>query len=938
MTVGNHTVRVQAVRVGWTDERFVADPRPPLSWKTATALPSWVQTAADIAITREGRTTTARIDGPDSALVTWPFAPLEPGETVLIRVRVHGHDGSASPWSADSEVAAGFLPADAWQARFIGSGSEEPHLLRGVFDVRGEVRRALLHSTAFGAYDIHINGTAVDDAELKPGWTSYQWRLNLEVADVTAHLRPGRNALGITLTGGWYTERYGFRDAARRFYEGAPAAAAQLTLEYEDGTVDTVRTDERWRWSRGPVVSASLYQGETYDARMDIPQWSAPSFEDAAWAPVSVLAVPDVTPTMRTLPPVRVIEHRPVERVLTTPSGKTILDFGQNLVGRVRIRVRGERGHTVTLRHAEVLEQSELGTRPLRNAAATDTYVLSGAEEEIWEPRWTFHGFRYVQVDNWPGTFTPEDVSAAVVHTDMPRTGGFATSHPLLQRFHDNVVWGMRGNFLSIPTDCPQRDERLGWTGDIQVFAPTAAFLYDCDAFLRSWLEDAVLEQRAADWVIPMVVPAVIPQVPGLFQPVAAWGDAITVVPAVLWERFADRDVLERCFEAMAAWVDVVRSRTGGTPLWEEGLQFGDWLDPDAPPERPGDAKTDAGIVATAYFFRSATLTAEAAALLGRDTDARRYEDLAARIAHAFRGAYITPRGRMMSDAPTAYALAIVFGLAHDEQRQALGDRLRDLVRSAGYRITTGFVGTPIICEALTATGHADAASRLLTQTECPSWLYPVTMGATTVWERWDSMLEDGTINPGQMTSFNHYALGAVADWLHRRVAGLSPLEPAYRVIRVAPVLLGDLDDASAWHETPYGRAGAGWRREGSRVRFHAEIPPNTRGVVELPSGARYEVGSGTHTWLEDHPRAAAPRTRLTLGTSLATIIDDQRAYDAVLQAIRGIDAARADAFRRTTRWRAGRALREPLDKAPLEVLAAVEAALAGLTTGEAHL
>ncbi|MFJ8795149.1 family 78 glycoside hydrolase catalytic domain [Streptomyces sp. NPDC102462] len=417
-----------------------------------------------------------------------------------------------------------------------------------------------------------------------------------------------------------------------------------------------------------------------------------------------------------------------------------------------------------TLRHAEVLEHGELGTRPLRNAAATDRYVLSGGGEEIWEPKWTFHGFRYVEVDNWPGPFAPEDVTAAVMHTDMARTGDFATSHPLLQRFHENVVWGMRGNFFSLPTDCPQRDERLGWTGDIQIFAPTAAFLYDCDAFLRSWLEDVRLEQRAAGGVVPMVVPAVIPQVPGLLKPVAAWGDAITVVPAVLWERFGDHQTLRDCYASMAAWVEVVQDRAGSALLWEEGLQFGDWLDPDAPPERPGDAKTDAGIVATAYFYRSAQLTAQTAALLGLEADARHFADLAERIAEAFRGAYVTPHGRMMSDSPTAYALAIVFRLVHDERLQAMGDRLRDLVRAAGYRIATGFVGTPIVCEALTATGHAAAASRLLTRTECPSWLYPVTMGATTVWERWDSMLEDGSINPGQMTSFNHYALGAVAD------------------------------------------------------------------------------------------------------------------------------------------------------------------------------
>lgn len=931
MTATDPMLHVRGLRAGWSQDRFVTSAHPPLSWKTATTLPSWMQAAADITITRGGTTSTARIDGPDSVLVAWPFEPLKPLESARLSVRVHGKDGSVSPWSADTEVTAGFLPAQAWHASFIGCGTDAPHLMRGTFDAHGGVRRALLHTTAFGAYDIHVNGIPADDAELKPGWTSYQWRVNLDVTDVTAHIRSGRNTLGITLTGGWYTERFGFRDAARRFYQGAPAAAAQLTLEYEDGTVDTVITDERWRWAPAPVVAASLYQGETYDARLQTPGWSGPTFDDSAWDRVQTVAVPDITPTLRSQPPVRVIEHRAVERVLTTPSGKTVLDFGQNLVGRVRIKVTGERGHTITLQHAEVLEHGELGTRPLRNAAATDRYTLSGDGEEAWEPKWTFHGFRYVEVDNWPGSFSPDAVTAVVMHTDMARTGDFTTSHTLLQRFHENVVWGMRGNFLSIPTDCPQRDERLGWTGDLQVFAPTAAFLYDCDAFLRSWLEDVMLEQKAAGGVVPMVVPAVIPQVPGLFKPVAAWGDAITVVPAVMWERFADYDMLKQSFDAMTAWVDVVQARAGASLLWEEGLQFGDWLDPDAPPERPGDAKTDAGIVATAYFFRSADLTARAATLLGREADARHYADLAARIAHAFRTAYITPHGRMMSDAPTAYALAIVFGIVHGEQQQAMGERLRDLVRAAGYRIATGFVGTPIICEALTATGHATAASRLLTQTECPSWLYPVTMGATTIWERWDSMLEDGSINPGQMTSFNHYALGAVADWLHRSVAGLAPLEPAYRLIRIAPTLLDDLDDASAWHETPYGMAHAGWRREGTQVHFHAEVPPNTQAVVELPSGARYEVGSGTHAWLETHPLPARSRGPLSLSSSLATIIDDPEAYKAVLQAIRSIDPSRAETFRRTTRWRQGRELREPLDKAPVTVLAAVQEALAAL-------
>ncbi|GAA1776643.1 family 78 glycoside hydrolase catalytic domain [Streptomonospora arabica] len=926
-------VTVNTPQVGLSGEPFIAETEPPISWKMSTAVPGWTQACAEVAVVRRGQASTAEITGRDSVHVPWPFAPLEPRETVRVRVRVHGADGSASAWSEEAEVTAAALPPQQWRARFVGSGGEEPHLLRGTFALDRSVQRALLYTTALGAYDVEINGAVLDDAELKPGWTSYQWRLNAEVHDITAHLSHGANAIGIVLTGGWYTERFGFRDAARRFYQGPPAAAAQLILEYNDGTEETITSGAEWRYAPGPVVAAGIYQGETYDGRRSLPDWSSPEFDDSDWVAVAVIDGPDVVPTVRSSPPVRAVEHRPVHRVVTTPSGRTVLDFGQNLVGRLRIRVEGERGHTVTLRHAEVLEDGELGVRPLRNAAATDHYTLSGDGEETWEPRWTFHGFRYAEVENWPGEFTPDRVTAVVVHSDMPRTGGFTTSHALLQRFHDNVEWGMRGNFLSLPTDCPQRDERLGWTGDMQVFAPAASFLYDCDAFLRSWLDDVVCEQRAAGGVVPMVVPAVIPQVPGLLDPVAAWGDAITVVPTVLWERFGDRGALRACFEAMASWVELVEARAGATLLWQDGLQFGDWLDPDAPPERPGAAKVDADIVATAYFFRSAELTGRAAALLGRDADARHYADLAERVAAAFRDAYVTPQGRMMSDAPTAYALAIAFDLVTDERRQAMGERLAHLVRASGYRISTGFVGTPLICDALTATGHSAAASRLLTQTECPSWLYPVTMGATTVWERWDSMLEDGSINPGQMTSFNHYALGAVADWLHREVAGLAPLEAAYRTLRIAPTPLEDLDDAAAWHETPYGTARAGWRREGDRIHFHAEVPPNAAARVELPSGATYDIASGVHNWVEEHPRSVPPRAKRDLSSSLAEIVDDPEAYRAVLAAIRDTDPERAEAFRRTTRWTPGRQLREPLNKAPLPILEAVEKALEALPT-----
>ncbi len=367
----------------------------------------------------------------------------------------------------------------------------------------------------------------------------------------------------------------------------------------------------------------------------------------------------------------------------------------------------------------------------------------------------------------------------------MERTGWFECSDPLINRLHENVVWSMRGNFFDIPTDCPQRDERLGWTGDLQVFSPVAAFLYDSYGFLASWLQDLAAEQREMGGIVPAVVPNTLN---GPLQGTAAWGDAAVIVPWVLYQRFGDEAILAAQFESMRAWVDWIEDFAGENRLWDDGFQFGDWLDPAAPPESPGDARTDPYLIATAYFARSAELVGRAAGVLGRGEEEAHYLALANEVRQAFAREYVTPAGRLLSDAQTAYTLAIEFGLLTDpEQRQHAAERLHALVRAGGYHIGTGFVGTPLICDALCNTGAYADAYRLLLQRECPSWLYPVTMGATTIWERWDSMLPDGSVNPGEMTSFNHYALGAVADWLHRTVGGLAPAQPGYRQIAVRP-------------------------------------------------------------------------------------------------------------------------------------------------------
>jgi alpha-L-rhamnosidase len=479
-----------------------------------------------------------------------------------------------------------------------------------------------------------------------------------------------------------------------------------------------------------------------------------------------------------------------------------------------------------------------------------------------------------------------------VIGSDLRRTGWFTSSHELLNKLHDNVVWSMRGNFVDVPTDCPQRDERLGWTGDVQVFAPTANFLFDCAGLLSSWLADLAVEQHP-DGSVPFVVPDV------LFDrspTAAAWGDAATLVPWTLYQRAGDRGVLEQQWPSMCAWVDKVAGLAGADRLWSGGFQFGDWLDPDAPRQAPGKAKADPDVIATAYLARSAQIVGETARLLGRVDEARQYARLTAEVREAFARTYVTPAGRVLSDAQTVYALAIEWALLPEQgQRELAGRRLADLVRAAGFRIGTGFVGTPLVTDALTSTGHVDLAYRLLLQTGCPSWLYPVTMGATTIWERWDSMLPDGSINPGDMTSFNHYALGAVADWLHRTVAGLAPAAPGYREILVHPQPSSALTSVSARHLTPYGEAGVAWQRVDGRFLLNVHIPVGVTARVRVPGAAEPEVvGHGEHQWnVADPSGEAEPPGKADDLITIRDVLDDPAAWSAVVSA--AVEAGAAD-------------------------------------------
>jgi len=780
-------------------------------------------------------------------------------------------------------------PASTLGARFVSADhpaadGDPAQYFRRVFTVDSPVQSATLRVTALGIVEPFINGRRVGDDVLSPGWTSYRHRVVVSSYDVTADVVAGANVVGAIVAEGWAVGRIGF-EHKRQFYSDRPCLFLELELDYGD-RVETLGSDGSFRVGHGAVTSAGIYDGESYDARLEPDGWLTPSFDDATWEPAVVHDVDLGVLTFDGPPPIRRTQELAAVAISTTPSGRTVVDFGQVVTGWVRLSVAGPAGHTVTLRHAEVLTPTgEPEYETLRTALATDRYTLrGGGAPEVWEPAFTFHGFRFVEVSGWPGELDLADLTAVVIHSDMVRTGWLETSDPLLSRLHENVVWSMRGNFVGVPTDCPQRDERLGWTGDLHAFAPTAAFLYDVRGVLGSWLADLAAEQAEKGYV-PWVVPDVASHPSA---PTALWSDAAVGVPWALYREYGDVEVLRRAWPSMTAFVAQVEAALDADGLWGSGYQFGDWLDPDAPADDASDGKTDRHLVATAYFVETTRQMAEAAGALGLVDASARYASLGERVRNAFRHEYVAASGRLVSESATAYALAICFGLVEGPQRDRAGARLAELVKKADYRVSTGFAGTPLVAHALTDTGHLDTAYLLMTERECPSFLYPVTMGATTVWERWDSIRPDGTLNSTGMTSLNHYALGSIAAWMHRVIGGLEALEPGYGRMRIAPRPGGGLTSARLVHETVHGSVEIAWSIAGDDFTLRATIPPGTSATVELPEhphAASEEVGPGTHTW--SYPLLRTEREPYTFDTPLKTLADDPVAWRALTRVFR---------------------------------------------------
>ena len=869
----------------------------------------WEQDSYDVevAASAAGGGEVFHVNGNSSICVPWPAQALQSREAAQVRVRCYGRDAqsraaasepSVTEWSQWAGVEAALLTPSDWKAKWIASqaqkknedGSLRPIRLIKDFHLDRDqiIKRARLYITARGCYEARLNDERVGNEALSPGWQSYKHRLHYQIFDVTQSLgQGGPNSLDVTIAAGWYASALAWAGGRRCYFGDELSLLAQLVVDF-DGQEEPVviATDETWLSIPSPTISAELYTGVVHDQSID--GTSSRSSSDT----VRMVEPPGGNLISPDGPPVRVTQTIIPQRIFRSPSGKVLVDFGQNLVGRLRIKsLIKEAGTKVSFAHAEVLENGELGRRPLRNATSTDTIVCNGSEVIIdWTPGFTFHGFRFVEISGWGPEdsscpLTKESIEAEVLHTDMHRIGHFECSHQLVNKLHENALWSMRGNFLSLPTDCPQRDERLGWTGDIQAFAPSANFLYNTNGMLSNWLEDLAAEQLSDEHngVPPFVVPDVISQAhPGddafwIKTPNAVWDDAAVLIPWSLFQANGDPSIITRQLESMATWIDRGVKR-GSDGLWDPELyQLGDWLDPIAPPSEPGNGRTNGTLVADAYLVHVTGRLARMCNEIRREDLEQKYQQAHTQLLEAFRYKYITRAGLVVGDSQTAMALAIMFDLFESpEQLRVLGERLARAVRLQQFRVATGFAGTPIILHALTKSGYPDHAYRMLLEKRCPSWLYAVSMGGTTIWERWDSMLPDGSINPGEMTSFNHYALGSVVNWLHEYVGGISPLSPGWKDVLVRPIPGGGLKHAGVKHESPFGVIECAWQLNADgRFDLTLNVPPNSRAKVILPDGApdtwsnegkdHQWVGAGSHRFFchlkEQHwpPKAVMP-------------------------------------------------------------------------------
>ncbi|MFC1541015.1 glycoside hydrolase family 78 protein [Candidatus Latescibacterota bacterium] len=802
------------------------------------------------------------------------------------KVCVWDRDDVITDFSEPSFWTMGLLEEDDWKSSWIAMDNKglpetpkefepgpPPPWFRKTFSLSKEIGQALVYITSRGLFELQINGDRVGKDIFAPGWTDYRQRIHYRTYDVTSMLRKGENAIGAIVGDGWFSGYIGWLNM-RGFYGLQNSLLLQVEIEYADGTTEIIATDESWKCSDGPILNSDFMMGENYDARKEMPGWNTTNFDDSLWNRVSAIEKPSAILTAQPSQPVQVTEYVESKRINEPAPGVFVFDLGQNIVGWARLMVKGSAGTKVTMRFAERLNpDGTIYTENLRTAKATDTYILSGKGEEVYEPHFTFHGFQYVEVTGFPGELSTDAITGCVVHSNTPPTGVFECSDPMVNKLWLNTMWGQRGNFISIPTDCPQRNERLGWMGDAQVFIRTAAFNMDVAAFFTKWMidvEDAQSHAGSFSDISPM-----LGRTSDDYAGAPAWGDAGVIVPWTIYRVYGDTRIIEKHYDAMVRWMDFIHE--GNPELIRRnrlGSNYGDWLSIDA--------DTPKEMLATAYWAYDVSLMSKMAEAIGRDNDAKKYEKLFMDIRSVFQKNFVTPDGRVYplkgvkektgqipvghtyvagrGETQAGYLLALKMDLLPEELRAQAAEYLVEDIRNRNWHLSTGFVGVSYLNPVLSSTGHNDVAYCLLMNDTFPSWLYPIKNGATTIWERWDGWTEEkGFQDPG-MNSFNHYSLGSVGEWLYRFVAGieLDPDVPGFRHFIIHPYPGNELTNARAEYISINGKIASQWEKENGKFYLTITIPANTTAKVYIPSDEGTPITESDKTFEEVESAAFA--------------------------------------------------------------------------------
>lgn len=737
------------------------------------------------------------------------------------------------------------------------------------FAAKGNVKKARIYATSRGVYEAYLNGKRIKEERMTPGWTSYHHRLQYQIYDITGMIQQ-ENKVEIMVGNGWYKGIFGFM-LTPNIYGDRVGAFVEIHMEYEDGSSEIICTDETWQVQTGEIRYSEIYMGETIDTT--VCKESNAENSRIRIGTVSVLDFDKQTLTAQENEPIRITERIPAKELIVTPKGEKLVDFGQNLTGLVEVKVHGRKGQKIVIRHAEVLDkEGNFYPETLRQAKSEDTYICNG-EEQTFLPHFTFHGFRYICVEGLDD-LTLNQFTACVMHSDMEKLGDFQCSNRKVNQLQHNIAWGQRGNFLDIPTDCPQRDERLGWTGDAQIFSWTAAFNRNTALFFRKWMRDV-----AAESSLEKGVPHVVPDILGSYSS-SAWSDVAVIVPWVVYQTYGDKGILEENWKCMHEWVDYIKNQCGENGLWQTGYQYGDWLALDKEESADRTGATDKYMIANAYYLYVTNLVKQTAEVLGFTENAEKYQKLYDTTLEAFRQEYYTNTGRIVSETQTGAILSLYFNLAREKDRTRILQTLKTNIENHKNHLATGFVGTPYLCHALSENGEHKLAGTIFMKEDYPSWFYAVNMGATTIWERWNSIMPDGSFDASGMNSLNHYAYGSIGDWMYRKVAGVSQLKPGYKKFKVQPMFVKGIEEAGAEFESAYGKIESKWSCKDGKIHGYVKVPANTTAEIHLPEKEDViTVGSGIYEY-EYETTTNLAYERFSLDSTFGEILSQPLAVD----------------------------------------------------------